>query len=38
MEIARISNGKLVDGWEGYDAINMMQQLGVFSAPEAVEA
>jgi hypothetical protein len=38
MEIARISNGKLVEGWEGYDTINMMQQLGMFSAPEAVEA
>jgi hypothetical protein len=38
MEIARISNSKLVEGWEGQDTINMMQQLGVFSAPEAVEA
>ena len=29
MEIVRISDGKLVEGWEGYDSINMMRQLGV---------
>ena len=29
MEIVRISEGKLVEGWEGYDSTNMMRQLGV---------
>ena len=29
MEIVRISDGKLVEGWEGYDSMNMMRQLGV---------
>jgi steroid delta-isomerase-like uncharacterized protein len=29
MEIVRISGGKLVEGWEGYDSMNLMQQLGV---------
>ena len=29
MEIVRISGGKLVEGWEGYDTMNLMQQLGV---------
>ncbi len=29
MEIERISDGKLVEGWEGYDSMTMMRQLGV---------
>jgi predicted ester cyclase len=29
MEIVRISKGKLVEGWEGYDSMTMMRQLGV---------
>ena len=29
MEIVRIANGKLVEGWEGYDSGTLMQQLGV---------
>ena len=29
MEIVRISGGKLVEGWEGYDSMTMMRQLGV---------
>ena len=29
MEIVRISGGKLVEGWEGYDMMNLMRQLGV---------
>lgn len=38
MEIVRISGGKLVEGWEGYDSMNMMQQLGVIPSPEVAEA
>jgi steroid delta-isomerase-like uncharacterized protein len=29
MEIVRISGGKLVEGWEGCDSMNLMRQLGV---------
>jgi hypothetical protein len=29
MEIVRISDGKFVEGWEGYDMTNLMRQLGV---------
>ena len=29
MEIVRISDGKLVEGWEGYDSMTLMRQLGV---------
>jgi steroid delta-isomerase-like uncharacterized protein len=29
MEIVRIANGKLVEGWEGYDSGTLMRQLGV---------
>ena len=29
MEIVRISEGKLVEGWEGYDSMTIMRQLGV---------
>jgi steroid delta-isomerase-like uncharacterized protein len=29
MEIVRISGGKLVEGWEGYDTMNLMRQLDV---------
>ena len=29
MEIVRIYEGKLVEGWEGYDSMTMMRQLGV---------
>ncbi len=37
MEISRISNGKIVETWEGYDSMLMMQQLGVVSSPEQSE-
>lgn len=29
MEIVRISDGKIVEGWEGYDSMTLMRQLGV---------
>lgn len=29
MEIVRIANGKLIEGWEGYDSGTLMRQLGV---------
>lgn len=29
MEIVRIANGKLIEGWEGYDSGTLLRQLGV---------
>ena len=38
MEIRRISGGKLVEGWEGYDALGLMQQMGAIPTPEEQQA
>ncbi len=38
MEIVRFSGGKLAEGWEGYDSMLMMQQLGVIPSPEEAQA
>ncbi|MGQ0570869.1 MAG: ester cyclase [Armatimonadota bacterium] len=29
IDIRRVTNGKIVEGWVGYDMMNMMQQLGL---------
>jgi steroid delta-isomerase-like uncharacterized protein len=34
MTVERIVNGKVVEGWAEFDALGMMQQLGVIPAPE----
>jgi hypothetical protein len=34
MEIVRFSGGKLAEGWEGYDSMVLMKQLGVMPSPE----
>ncbi len=34
----RISGGKIEESWDDYDALGMMQQLGVIPAPEQTEA
>jgi predicted ester cyclase len=34
--IYRLAKGKIVEGWVVTDHLNMMQQLGVISAPQAV--
>ena len=33
--IARIRNGELVEGWNNFDALTMLQQLGAMPAPPA---
>jgi steroid delta-isomerase-like uncharacterized protein len=33
--IARIRDGKLVEGWNNFDALTMLQQLGAVPAPPA---
>ncbi len=37
MELSSISDGKIVETWEGYDSMLIMQQLGVVSSPEQSE-
>jgi steroid delta-isomerase-like uncharacterized protein len=34
MEVVHVSEGKYVEEWEGYNAMVMMQQLGVIPSPE----
>ena len=38
MFVNRISGGKIVEGWGNFDALGMMQQLGVIPTPEQVRA
>ena len=33
ISIARVKNGKLVEGWNSFDQLGMLQQLGVVAAP-----
>jgi steroid delta-isomerase-like uncharacterized protein len=33
MTFARVENGKLVEGWNTFDQLGMLQQLGVVSVP-----
>ena len=35
--IARISGGKIEEGWQNFDALGMMQQLGAIPSPEQSE-
>ena len=36
MLFARVDQGKLVEGWNNFDQLGMLQQLGVVSLPSAV--
>ncbi len=39
MDISRVSDGgKVVETWEGYNSMVMMQQLGVVPSPEEEQA
>ena len=35
--ITRFSGGKIEEGWQNFDALGMMQQLGVIPTPEQAE-
>ena len=36
--IKRLSDGKIVEAWTNFDALGMMQQLGVIAPPQQAEA
>jgi steroid delta-isomerase-like uncharacterized protein len=38
ISIEQISKGKVVESWDNYDAMSLMQQLGHISSPEEAEA
>jgi steroid delta-isomerase-like uncharacterized protein len=38
ISIERISEGKVVESWDNYDAMGMMQQLGHIPSPEETQA
>ncbi|HJQ29459.1 MAG TPA: ester cyclase [Rubrobacter sp.] len=38
IEVDRVSGGRIEETWVNYDALGMMQQLGVIPAPEQAEA
>jgi hypothetical protein len=37
MHLLRIADPKIVERWDEWDALGMMQQLGAFPAPEQSE-
>ena len=37
MTISRIEDGKIVEEWDIYDALGMMQQLGAIPSPEEAQ-
>jgi steroid delta-isomerase-like uncharacterized protein len=36
MSIARFADGKIVEGWDNWDRLAMLEQIGAYSPPEAV--
>ena len=36
MTMVRIGNGQIVEGWDNWDQLAMMQQIGAYGQPEAV--
>jgi predicted ester cyclase len=38
MTIDRLADGKIAESWDNYDAMGMMQQLGVIPSPEQAQA
>jgi steroid delta-isomerase-like uncharacterized protein len=36
MSIARIVDGKIVEGWDNWDRLALLEQIGVYNPPEAV--
>jgi predicted ester cyclase len=38
ISIERFSEGKVVEAWDSFDALGMMQQLGLIPSPEEAQA
>ena len=36
ISIARIARGKIVEGWDNWDQLGMLEQLGAYTPPETV--
>jgi len=36
ISIARFAKGKIVKGWDNWDQLGMLEQIGAYTAPEAV--
>jgi steroid delta-isomerase-like uncharacterized protein len=34
--IARFENGKIVEGWDNWDRLGMLEQIGAYTSPQAV--
>jgi predicted ester cyclase len=37
-EIFRVANGQLVEAWDQYDRLDLMQQIGAIQMPEEASA
>ena len=35
ISIARIQDGKIVEGWDNWDQLGMLEQIGAYRRPEA---
>jgi hypothetical protein len=38
LSMERFSEGKVAESWDNYDALGMMQQLGMIPEPQQVES
>jgi predicted ester cyclase len=36
ISIARFFNGKIIEGWDSWDQLGMLEQIGVYRQPEAI--
>ena len=36
--IARIRDGQVIEGWDNWDQLGMLQQIGAYQQPEALAA
>lgn len=34
--IARILNGQIIEGWDNWDQLGMLQQIGAYSPPQSM--
>jgi predicted ester cyclase len=36
ISIVRINNGKIVEGWDNWDQLGMLQQIGAYTRPDSL--